>query len=82
MKLQEQADWGLLHGIMKSSSLGKQKLDTEENEKSLTMKDMTGDYFYDHISKFCNQDAPALFHQIQSSFHEDAIDNSVDIPEE
>lgn len=55
LKLQEQADWGLLHGIMKSSSAGKQKLDTEENDKS--PKEITGDYFYDHIGRFCNSDA-------------------------
>jgi len=54
MKIHEQPEWGILHGIMKSSSIGKQKLDTEENDKSLTLKDLTGDFFYDNIGKFCN----------------------------
>ena len=75
---------------MKSSSIGKQKLDTEENDRSLTLKDLTGDYFYDHIGKFCNSDAQGLFHQLkrQSSFYnpnddgENVVDNSVEIPEE
>jgi len=72
MKIVEQPEWSLLHGIMKGSL--HRKLDTEEAERRHPNQVLTGDYFYDYIGKFCNSDAFKQYHQSNLSFISDAQD--------
>lgn len=61
MKLQVAPEWSLLGGLMKANF--NKKYDIEDQEKNNPHTDETGDFFYDYIGKFCNNDSSSQFHQ-------------------
>jgi hypothetical protein len=55
MKVSVAAEWSLLSGFMKANFNKKYEAELHY-DKYNPNSEKTGDYFYDHIGKFCNND--------------------------